>query len=1043
MKRTLRNQHEDVGSTLCGLPFKGSIRGKRHIHLKSLFWISGLLACFLLLVALPSFSQPLASADPYKMRSESDKQEFDITVSGKVTAQEDGGPLPGVNVVVKGTSNGTVTDGDGNFRLTVSENAILVFSFIGFQTQEVQVGNRTTINVSLAAEVSELDEVVVVGYGTQSKRNITGSVASINMENSSDDVTVTEAMTGVPGVQFNETGRPGQVGNLLIRGQNSLSGNNNPLIVLDGIIFNGSLADINPQDIKSMDVLKDASSTAIYGSRAANGVILITSKEGVTEKPTITVNAYSGISEWASKVKSLTPERYLQRRLDWREQSGLEADPAKITDYISATEAENYRNGHSIDPWDEISQQGRSSSLDLSVSSRSEFTNYYLSASLSDEKGLIFNDNQKRYSFRANINTDIKSWLSIGVNSMFTRRDLSGVNADVSDAYRISPLGTMYYPDGEPTEFPVADEQAGNNPMLGALLTTNEEIRDNLFSNFFASINVPFIEGLSYRLNFSPSYRWNHDYNSVRQNQYASYNNTSASKFNQKEFNWFLENIVNYDRSLGRDHNFGLTLLYGRNHFESESTLANAQLFNVDVLGYNNLGLGDILTNSSLAQAAAGVSYMARLNYQFKNKYLLTLTARRDGSSVFSVNNKYATFPSGAIAWIASDEPFLEVVKFIDMLKLRASYGAVGNQAIEPYQSLTLSDIQRYVYGNGGASSLGVVTSRLGNDDLKWETTYTANLAVDFDLFQQRIGGTIELYNSNTEDLLVRRTIPVMNGYNSILTNVGQVNNRGIEIMLNTANIRKENLEWNSSFTFTRNRNEIVHLFRTDLDGDGREDDNIANSWFIGEPINSYYDYVFDGIYQEGDDVPAGSQPGFVRVRDLDGDGEITADDRTVVGSGGNPDYQFSLRNDVRYGNFSLSVFINAMQGWIAPFNLINPLVPGRSLNQLDAGWWTSENQSNTRPSLVYSNPLRTNWYMSRDFVRLRDVTFAYSFNKTALEKFNVSGLRLFLTGKNLYIITDWLGTDPESGGSYTSQQGSDDLYPMPRTFLLGATISF
>lgn len=969
----------------------------------------------------------------------------DRTVQGTVTTGDDPNGLPGVNVLLKGTSIGAVTDIDGKYSIMIPQNGgVLVFSMIGFESKEEQIGNRSEINLVMEEDIAGLEEVVVVGYGTQVKRNITGSITSADLSRNSDDVSITEAMVGVPGVQFNETGRPGQVGNLLIRGQNSLSGSNSPLIVLDGIIFSGNLNDISPRDIKSMEILKDASSTAIYGSRAANGVILITSKGGSTETPSISLTSYTGISEWASELKLLSPERYIQRRLDWRAQSGLPADPNSISNYLSTTEAENLQNGKSIDPWKEISQQGRTSSIDLNISGRTKVTNYFISASMSDDKGLIYDDNQKRSTFRANITSTIKPWLQIGTNTMFSHRDLSGVSASIRDAYRISPLGTMYYEDGSPTQFPVPDEQAAANPMRTSLLSDDDEKRENLFSNFFAQVDAPFLNGLSYRVNFSPSFQWNHAYNFMHQDKNVSFNNTSARKLNERQYNWVLENIVTYNKSIGEDHNFDLTLLFGRNHVEAETTLASGEQFNVDVLGYNNLGLGEIQRISSSAYAVDMVSYMARVNYQFKGRYLLTLTARKDGSSVFSVNNKYATFPSGSLAWIVTDEGFMRNLEVFDMLKLRASYGAVGNQAIEPYQSLTLSSTNRYVFGDGGSSSLGVVTSTLGNDDLTWETTKTANFAVDFELFQRRIAGTIEYYNSNTENLLVRRNIPVMNGYTSILTNVGEVNNRGIEISLSTDNIRNEQFQWSTNFTFSHNQNKIVHLFKTDLDEDGREDDNIANSWFIGKPINSYYDYEFDGIYQDGDDdIPAGSQPGFVRVKDLNGDGKINTDDRTVVGSGNIPKYQFGFRNNFSYNNFSLSVFVNAMQGWIAPFNLINPLVPGRSLGQYDAGWWTAENQSNTRPSLVYSNPLQTNWYASRDFIRLRDVTFSYDFSQSTLDKLKLKGLKVYMTGKNLGTITDWLGTDPENGGAYTSEQGSDNLYPMPKTFLIGLNVSF
>jgi len=968
-----------------------------------------------------------------------------LQVKGVVTSAS-GDPMPGVSVVQKGTQNGTITDQSGHYVLhDVPKNGTLTFSFISYESQDVSVNGRNEINVALKASVNSLDQVVVVGYGTQSKRDVTGAISTIDMSKSQGlpNVNITQSLNGVAGVDFAGNGRPGQGGSILIRGQNSLSASNNPLIVLDGIIFNGDLSDINPNDIQSMDILKDASAAAIYGSRAANGVILITSKKGKTEKPTISLNAFYGRSDFASKVKLLSPARYIQRRLDWRSQMGMEADPAKITSYLSQTEAENYKKGISHDPWKVISQQGMISSYDLNVSGRSNYTNYYLSASLVNDEGLIYNDNEKRTTLRANLDQKITDWLDMGMNATFGHRNLSGLNADISDAYRNSPYGTYYYDDGQPTQYPVSDEQASTNAMWAAMLTDNSEIYDNLFSNFYVKIDFPFVKGLSYRLNYSPNYRWNHNYNFFRQDAHQTINTTNANKSNEHDFDWVLENILTYKKTVGQS-NFDLTLLFGRNHHEMESTKATADLLDLDPLGYNNLGLGSIQTTTSAAQRSEGVSSMARLNYQYKGKYLVTLTARRDGSSVFAANNKYATFPSAAVGWLISEEPFLANQRFIDMLKVRVSYGAVGNQAITPYQSLSLSALQRYVYGDGSSSSLGVVTSTMGNEDLKWETTYTADAAVDFSLFSGRLGGTVEYYNSNTYDLLVQRTIPAMNGYTSILTNIGQTNNKGIEVTLNSVNIKSAKFTWNTTVTASYNKNSIVHLFKSDLDGDGKEDNDVANNWFIGHPIQSYYDYAFDGIYQEGDkDIPAGSEPGFVRFKDLNGDGKIDAKDRTIVGSGGNPKYQFSMANTFSYGHLSLRIFMNAMEGWIAPFDLINPLVPGRSLNQLDAGWWTSENKSNSRPSLTYADPLGANWYMSRDFIRIKDVSLSYDFQGLNLNKVKLSALRVYVSAKNLHTFTKWLGSDPESGGAYTDNQGNDQLFPMPRTFSIGANVSF
>ncbi|MEO5995149.1 MAG: TonB-dependent receptor [Chitinophagaceae bacterium] len=967
------------------------------------------------------------------------------TITGVVKNAE-GEMMTGVSVIIKNTSTGTTTTAAGLYSITSKKNSdILVFSYIGFEPQEFVIGNRTTLDVTLQSNEKAADEIVVVGYGTQSKRNVTGSVSKVDMAKTENlpNTNVSQALRGsVAGVQVTDNGRPGQSGNILIRGPRSLSASNNPLIVVDGIIFGGSLADVNPNDIQSIEILKDASAAAIYGSRAANGVILITSKKGTSEKPTIRFNMFKGVSDFAYKVKTFDAARYAQSKLDWRKQSGLVADPALITTYLNKTEADNYKAGISHDPWDMAAQQGKLSSYDVSISGRSKFTNYYLSASLADEHGLIFDDNQKRTSLRANIENQITPWLSVGFNATFIHRALSGVSADLSFAYTNSPYGTWFYPDGEPTQYVVPEDQAYGNSVRASILTSNEEIYDNLFSNFFAKVEVPFIKGLAYRVNYSPNYRWNHNYNYFRQDKHLTNNTTTASKFDQKNIDWVVENILTYKKKVGENHALDVTLLYGRNHYGFESTTASASQLSSDVLGYNNLGLGSILTNTSTAEESEGISSMLRINYQFREKYLLTLTARRDGSSVFAANNKYATFPSASLAWIVSDESFMKKADIVDMLKFRISYGSVGNQAISPYQSLDLSNTTQYVFSDGGATSVGVLPATMANANLKWETTYTTNIGLDFSLFKGRLGGTVEVYNSKTSDLLVRRTIPTLNGYNSIFTNIGETNNKGLEISLNSINIKKKKFEWSTNVAFSHNINKIVHLYGSDINGDGKEDNDLSNSWFIGQPITSYYDYVFDGIYQEGETIPTGSKPGFVRLKDLDGDKKITANDRAIIGSGGQPKYRYGITNTFRYGNISLSVFLNGMQGWISSFPLLNtavsPNAPGRGLNQLDAGYWTTENKSSTRPSLVYNNPLNHNWYMSRNFLRIQDVSLAYDFSRPMLQKFKIQNIRVFVSGKNLYTFTDWLGADPESGAT-----SPGELYPMARAITAGLNVAF
>jgi tonB-linked outer membrane protein, susC/ragA family len=963
-------------------------------------------------------------------------------ITGTVT-DERGEAIIGANVVEKGTINGSVTDVDGHFKLIVEDNAMLQISFIGFLPQEIKVAGKNSFKIVLKEDAGLLEEVVVVGYGSQSRRNVTGSVSKVNMSDmeSRPNTNVTQALRGqVAGVQFTDNGRPGQNGSILVRGPRSLSGGNDPLIILDGIYFNGSMIDINPNDIESMEVLKDASSAAIYGSRAANGVILITSKKGKTEKPNINVSAFYGLSDWASKLKLLTPERYLEKSMEIRRLREIPYDPNDVSTYLTLTEAENYRNGHTIDPLDLISQQGQLLSVDASMSGKSKNTNYYISASMAQEKGLILDDNLTRMSFRVNLESKITDWLSIGTSTMFSQNDQSGVPASVNLAKRQSPYGTWYREDGSPTQYTVPEDQGVSaNPVRSNSLSQKDYYRNNLFANFYSIVNIPWVKGLTYRINYSMNYRWIRDYNSTKNDVYVDANTSSASKRNWMSRDWVVENILDYKFQLGEKHAFDVTLMYGANRSNEESTTASADQLEFDTFGWNNLGVGGLQETTSSAKKVSGISSMARLNYRLMNKYLFTLTARRDGSSVFAANHKYATFPSAAFAWIVSEEDFLDNAAFLDLLKLRVSYGAVGNQAISPYQSLSLATTSRYVFGE--ESALGIYPSRIANTDLKWETTYTANIALDFELFNKRIGGTVELYNMDTRDLLVERSIPVMTGYSSIWTNLGEVNNKGIELTLNTVNIRNKDFEWSTSFVFSHNKNKIVSLYGEDANGDGKEDDDIGNSWFIGKPINVYYDYVFDGIYQEGDELPAGYASGYARFKDLNDDGKVEAEhDRTIIGQGSQPKYRWGITNNFSYKNFDLSIFINAMQGWIGTFNDLdfynNSLDPVRPVNMYDGGWWTPENKSNSRPSLEYRRSvLGHNWYSDRSFIRVQEVSLSYRFPQKFLTKYRLSNLSVFLSGKNLLTFTDWLGTNPESISS--------ERYPIARTYTLGFKLGF
>ncbi|WP_256009856.1 SusC/RagA family TonB-linked outer membrane protein [Desertivirga xinjiangensis] len=970
-------------------------------------------------------------------------QESKNKVKG-IVLDETGALLPGVNVLVLNKNISTVTGLNGEFTIDIeNEEDVLVFKSIGYLERQILVGDQTQFSVQMEVDNKELKEVIIVGYGTQSKRNVTGAISKVDMKKNQDlpNTSITQSLRGrVAGVQFTDNGRPGQNGNILIRGPRSLSAGNNPLLVLDGTIYNGVLSDINPNDISSMEILKDASASAIYGSRAANGVILITSKKGVSEKPTINFNTFNGISSPGYKIKLLSPQRYIEKIIDYRKEAGLPVDLNKIDAYLANNEAENYLAGKTLDPY-EVGTQDNSgmNAFDLNISGKSANTNYFISAALTKERGIILNDNQERITFRVNLESKIKDWMTIGTNTMFGKRNFSGIQADLDKVYQLSPYGSLYNEDGTPRQFVVEGETVSGNPIYNAYYRSNEQIQNNLFANFFAVLKAPFLKGLSYKLNVSPNVRWIHSYNAVRQDMNLPNNTKTANKSLTNHYDWMIENILSYNKQINKNNHVDLTLLYSRDAQQSESTGANSSLLSTDVLGWNNLALGETQTVTSGGQRVDGVSYMARLNYRFRDKYLATATVRRDGSSVFSENEKYATLPSASLAWVMSEENFIKKIRSIDLLKLRVSYGAVGNQAISPYQSLSRMGSQKIVYGDGGTTSLAYYPSNMANSDLKWETTYTSNIGLDFEILNGRIGGSLEIYQMQTKDLLVTRSLPRMTGFVNVWANLGQVNNEGVELTLNTVNVNKNDFEWSTNFTFSNNKNRIVHLYRSDTDGDGLEDDDIGNSWFIGKPISSYYDYVFDGIYQEGDtDIPAGYKPGYVRVKDINPDGTINAEDRTIIGQGGQPQYRWGIGNNFTYKNLTLSVFVNAMQGWISSFGLIGRGPAERSLNFIDYGWWTPQNKSNTRPSLLHENKYGHSYYISRNFVRIQDISLVYNFPKSITEKLRISNLKASVSGKNLYTFTDWIGADPESGAT-----DRDNLYPMPRTVAFGFNIGF
>ena len=776
-----------------------------------------------------------------------------IEVRGIVT-DENNQTLPGVNVVEKGTTRGTTTDVDGQFSMNVQdEKSVLVFSFIGYATQEVTVGGQTEFSINLQPVIQALDEIVVVGYGTQKKSDVTGFVVRVTTDKTDDlpNYNILQSIQGrVPGLNITSPDRPGEEPGLSIRGTKSIAAGNNPLIVVDGIIYNGSLSDINANDIASVDILKDASAAAVYGSRAANGVLLITTKTGTTDKPLFNFNTYHGVHTPDRLISVLDGPGYEKKILDFREATGLDADPANIENYLTVTEAENRRNGLTTNWIDQVIKTGVISNYHLDVSGKSKNSNYYIAGTYFKQEGIVKNDNYDRITLNLNLTNHITDWYSVSIKSLFTTQDRSGIEASLTSAYRQSPYGNFYDENGPGgiALLPVGDA-LGQHPLANTLVQ-NKNIGTSLWGLFSSNLEVPFIPGLQWTMNFSANLR-NSSMNEYFDNlstPAGQVENGIGTKSVTENFDWTFDNIVNYRKAFNNVHSLDVTMLYSREYRRLNYSYLRGNNFFAQTLGYNNLGLAQVQQVQSNYEDQNSLAYMGRINYSYDDRYAITLTARRDGFSGFAQNNKYAVFPSVALAWNVTNEQFLKNMPRLDHMKLRLSYGRNGNQAIGRYQSLSQMEQNQYVFG--ATPITAIYTNSMANNDLTWETTTTMNAGIDYSFFNSKVSGAVDVYSSRTEDLLLRRSLPETSGFSSILTNVGEVKNHGVELALNMVNLNNEKLNWETGFVFSLNRNKISKLTGEDADGNGIEDDNIANGWFIGESLFSIYGYRTNGIYQ-------------------------------------------------------------------------------------------------------------------------------------------------------------------------------------------------
>lgn len=977
-----------------------------------------------------------------------------IRVNGKVV-DGNGDALVGVTVRVKDGTVGTITDFDGKFTLQVSPASTLVFSYVGFVAQEIRVNSSGVVNVTMKEGDAVLDEVVVVGYGTMRKKDLTGGLSVVGKEQL-DMVSTTNLMDRLVGqvAGLNITtsnAAPGSDQSLLIRGQNSISANNDPLIILDGIPYSGSIIDLDPNIIESLSVLKDASAVAIYGSRGSNGVILIQTKRGVVGKPQVSYKGQFGLSEPMQRIQVMGPNEFIRFKQDIGRlkngYSGDQLDPI-AGNIISVSERENYVNGITHDWQDYIFRTGYTMDHQIGISGGTESTKYMAAISYLDEDGVVYNSNLNRSNISANIDQTFNKWLTIGVGTQFVQKETGGITPNIEHAIKQSPYGKYkdeagYYVT-EPMEYSLI-----TNPMINVNADQDRTSR-NFFLNAYANILLP-VEGLSFKVNYGYNYRssftgtyYGRDTFEGREQAGKVGGKASISNGHYNDYTW--ENVLRYERDID-NHRFDATGLFSMQETKSVSSSQSGEGFVTDDTSYFMMGTAERnQTISSGLSETSMLSYMLRLNYAYKGKYMATLTGRSDGASVFGENNKYAFFPSAALAWHVGEESFIkDNVEWMDMLKLRASYGANGNQAITAYRTLDrLYSKVKYIWGDAGAAanSAYLPSDGIGNPNLKWETTYTANLALDFQLFKGRLGGTIETYLSNTRDLLMTRTVPIMNGYSKIWDNIGQTRNKGIEITLNTVNVSNRDFKWNTDLNFSLNRDKIVELR-------GDQIDDITNKWFIGKPLSVYYDYNVTGLWQQGDEyfytdengvqknIQAGAAPGAAKVEDVDGNGYIDANDKKIIGSR-RPDFTMSMGNKLTYKNLYLSCLVNGVFGVWREDNVSNVGSWAYSTTNYvhGANYWTPENTDADIVSPGYVNTLGHGYYKKQTYVQIKNITLGYSIDKKLVNKLHLSSANVNLSVNNLHTFSNMRQILNYDNGWMAS-------YPTARSYMLGLNINF
>lgn len=984
-----------------------------------------------------------------------------ITVNGTVK-DETGQPVPGVSIIEKGTSKGVSTDFDGRYNITVANaNATIVFSYMGYDNVEKVVTKNGVIDVQLKVNIEGLDEVVVIGYGSVKKSDLTGSVSSVKAEEIAKMPVQSfdKALQGrAAGVQVKtSSAAPGGSVSVIIRGGNSINSSIQPLYIVDGMpVDAGSLNSFNPDDIESIEILKDASSTAIYGSRGSNGVVLISTKRGKTGAPRVEYSNYFKFEQMKDGFDLLNGEEFATIFNEWLVNTG--SSPLYVGDnrYFPSPET----IGEGTDWIDQITRDGFAQNHQVSITGGTEKAKYALSGNLLDHEGIIQGGNFKRSTFKVNTDITINKWLTVGNNLTISRSSTNGsgdnVNMEtgggtINAAIKMSPVLPVYDINGNYTANNFPGAQGVDNPVANAKEITNENLSDRAIGSVFANISP--IEGLNLKVSYGADIRHNKGYNFNPSTTISgALVGGRASLSTSKMDHLVNDNILSYKKEIN-DHKFDAMAGYSREWEEAEFTGMNGVGFPSDALMYNNMGAaaeqGEATSWKTKWQLE---SIFGRLNYTLKNKYLFSFTGRYDGSSKLSEDNRWAFFPAGAFAWKMSDETFMkDKVDWISNLKLRTSYGLTGNSNIGLYQSQVLLSIGGYPFSEAVQSA--IYPSTLGNPDLGWEYTTTMNFGVDFGFLRNRITLTADVYKQDTKDLLWNKALDPMSGYGGSLTNAGELENKGMEFAV-FARIFEGDFKWNFSGNISFNRNKIISL------------DDEASQWKVGLPIGVFRGRQFDGIFRDWDEVYAhanedGSliqpvaQPGDVRFKDLGGaldengnsipDGKISGEDAVIIGDP-NPDFIFGITNDFSYKGFDLSLFITGSQGNsiqnISGSYLTQVVNMRGNLDRKVLDRWTPENPDGQFMKVGGSG------YMPNiedgSYIKLQNVNLTYNIPVDNIKYFQA--FKVFVTGQNLVTITDYSGFDPDvnTGGKSSWNLGTDNnAYPMPRVFSMGLNVSF